>query len=294
MFGLGETLSLLCALLWAIAVICYRKAGEHCSVSAMNLFKIVLTFVLMIPTLYFTDGFIPPELSSEDWMILLISGFFGIMLADMFYLRALQLIGAGLTGITGSLYSPFVVFLSFFYLSERLNGWQIFGMGLVMAGVAVISLRKKSLAIAHPPFIGFVFAAMAVFCTAMGIVIVKPITTELPFFWIIFIRTIGGLVTMIIFNALLNRSLNPLSAWRSQGKWWLLIGAFIGQYLSTMVWVAGYKYTDASVASILNETAAVFIFILGWLVLKEDMNRRKLIGAVISVAGVLMVLQMAS
>jgi len=98
---------------------------------------------------------------------------------------------------------------------------------------------------------------------------------------------------MIIFNALLNRSLNPLSAWHSPGKWWLLIGAFLGQYLSTMVWVAGYKYTDASVASILNETAAVFIFVLGWLLLKEDMNRRKLMGAVISVAGVLMVLQMA-
>lgn len=293
MFGLGEILSLLCALLWALAVICYRKAGEHSSVSAMNLFKIVLTFLLMIPTLYFTDGFIPPELSSEDWMILLISGFFGIMLADMFYLRALQLIGAGLTGITGSLYSPFVVFISFFYLSERLNAWQIFGMVLVMVGVAVISLRKKSLAIAHPPLIGFAFAAMAVFCTALGIVIVKPITAELPFFWIIFIRTIGGLVTMLLFNALLNRSLNPLSAWRNQGKWWLLIGAFLGQYLSTMVWVAGYKYTDASIASILNETAAVFIFILGWLLLKEEMNRRKLIGAIISVAGVLVVLQMA-
>ncbi|GAA4812663.1 hypothetical protein GCM10011365_20590 [Marinicella pacifica] len=293
MFGLGEILSLLCALLWAIAVICYRKAGEHSSVSAMNLFKIVLTFVLMIPTLYFTDGFVPPELSGEDWMILLISGFFGIMLADMFYLRALQLIGAGLTGITGSLYSPFVVFISFFYLSERLNGWQIMGMILVMLGVAIISLRKKSLAIAHPPVIGFVFAAMAVFCTALGIVIVKPITTELPFFWIIFIRTVGGLVSMLVFNALLNRSLNPLNAWHGHGRWWLLFGAFLGQYLSTMVWVAGYKYTDASVASILNETAAVFIFILGWLFLKEDMNTRKLTGALVSVAGVLLVLQMA-
>ena len=293
MFGLGEILSLLCALLWAIAVICYRKAGEHSSVSAMNLFKIVLTTLLMVPTLYFTDGFVLPELSTEDWLILLISGFFGIMLADMFYLRALQLIGAGLTGITGSLYSPFVVFISFYYLGERLNGWQIFGMALVMVGVAVISLRKKSLDIAHPPLIGFAFAAMAVFCTALGVVIVKPITTELPFFWIIFIRTIGGLASMLLFNALLNRSLNPLSVWKAPGRWWLLTGALLGQYLSTMVWIAGYKYTDSSIASILNETAAVFIFVLGWLLLKEDINPRKLIGAIISVFGVLLVLQMA-
>ena len=290
--GLGEVLSLLCALLWAFAVICYRKAGDHINVSAMNLFKISLTLVLMIPTLYFTDGLMPPDLSAADWGLLLISGFFGIMLADLFYLRALQLIGAGLTGLTGSLYSPFVVFLSFFYLGERLNSWQIMGMALVMIGVIVISYRRKSLLIEHPPIRGFVFAALGVFFTALGIVIIKPVTTDIPFFWIIFIRTIGGVITMFLFNILLRKNLNPLAAMRSAGKYWLLVGALLGQYLSTMVWVAGYKYTSASVASILNETASVFILFLGWLILKEAVNRHKIVGALISIAGVLLVLTM--
>lgn len=292
--GLGEFLSILCALLWAFAVICYRKAGDHINVSAMNLFKICLTLLLMIPTLYFTDGFGLPELSAGDWGLLLLSGFLGIMLADLFYLRALQLIGAGLTGLTGSLYSPFVVLLSFFFLAERLNVWQIMGMALVLIGVIFISYRKKSLtAVEHPPIRGFVFAALGVFFTALGIVIIKPVTTELPFFWIIFIRTIGGVVTMLLFNAISRRSLNPLAIMRSPGRYWLLAGALLGQYLSTMVWVAGYKYTSASVASILNETASIFILILGWLILKEPMNARKVVGAVISITGVLVVIQMS-
>lgn len=290
--GLGEFLSLLCALLWAFAVICYRKAGDHINVSAMNLFKISLTLVLMIPTLYLTDGLIPPTLSVSDWLLLLVSGFFGIMLADLFYLRALQLIGAGLTGLTGSLYSPFVVFLSFFYLGERLNSWQVMGMALVIIGVIVISYRKKSLTVDHPPIKGFVFAALGVFFTALGIVIIKPVTTEIPFFWIITIRTLGGIATMIVFNIVLRKSLNPLAIMSSTGKYWLLAGAILGQYLSTMVWVGGYKYTSASVASILNETASIFILILGWLILKEQLTKQKLIGAVISISGVLLVLQM--
>jgi len=291
--GLGEFLSLLCALLWAFAVICYRNAGDHINVSAMNLFKISLTLVLMIPTLYFTDGLTPPDISVGDWGLLLISGFFGIMLADLFYLRALQLIGAGLTGLTGSLYSPFVVFLSFFYLGERLNTWQIMGMALVVVGVIVISYRKKSLTVEHPPIKGFIFAALGVFFTALGIVIVKPVTVEIPFFWIITIRTIGGILTMFLFNALLRKNLNPLAVMKSKGKYWLLIGAILGQYLSTMVWVAGYKYTSASVASILNETASIFILILGWLILKEPMSSRKVVGALISVSGVFIVIQMS-
>ncbi|MCX7553732.1 DMT family transporter [Marinicella sp. S1101] len=291
--GLGEFLSLLCALLWAFAVICYRKAGEKIDVSAMNLFKISLTLILMIPTLYFTDGLIPPSLSTADWLLLLVSGFFGIMLADLFYLRALQLIGAGLTGLTGSLYSPFVVFLSFFYLGERLNSWQIMGMALVIIGVLVISYRKKSMTIEHPPIRGFIYAALGVFFTALGIVIIKPVTTEMPFFWIITIRTLGGISTMVIFNLLLKKSLNPLAVMHSSGKYWLLAGALLGQYLSTMIWVAGYKYTSASVASILNETASIFILILGWLMLKEQLTTRKLVGAFISVSGVLLVIQMS-
>lgn len=291
--GLGEFLSLLCALLWAFAVICYRKAGENIDVSAMNLFKISLTLILMVPTLYFTDGLIPPALSTADWLLLLVSGFFGIMLADLFYLRALQLIGAGLTGLTGSLYSPFVVFLSFFYLGERLNSWQIMGMALVIIGVLVISYRKKSLTIEHPPIRGFIYAALGVFFTALGIVIIKPVTTEMPFFWIITIRTLGGISTMVLFNLLLKKSLNPLAIMHSSGKYWLLAGALLGQYLSTMIWVAGYKYTSASVASILNETASIFILILGWLMLKEQLTTRKLVGAFISVSGVLLVIQMS-
>lgn len=290
MIGLGEFLSLLCALLWAFAVICYRKAGDTIDVSTMNLSKISLTFVLMLPTVYFTDGLTVPELTAYDWTLLLISGFFGIMLADLFYLRALQLIGAGLTGLTGSLYSPFVVMLSFFYLGERLNSWQIMGMALVLIGVIVISYRKKSLLIEHPPITGFVFAALGVFFTALGIVIIKPVTTEIPFFWIILIRTIGGVVTMFLFNLLLKKSLNPLGILKSKGKYWLLAGALLGQYLSTMVWVAGYKFTSASVASILNETASIFILLLGWLILKEPINQRKVIGAMITVTGVMVVL----
>ncbi len=289
--GLGEFLSLLCALLWAFAVICYRKAGDSINVSAMNLFKISLTLVLMIPTLYFTDGLSPPDLTLAQWGLLLISGFFGIMLADLFYLRALQLIGAGLTGLTGSLYSPFVVFLSLFFLGERLNIWQIMGMALVIVGVMVISYRKKSLTIEHPPIKGFVYAALGVFFTALGIVIIKPVTTDIPFFWIITIRTVGGIMTMILFNLLLQKSLNPLSVMSSRGKYWLLAGAILGQYLSTMVWVAGYKYTSASVASILNETASIFILILGWLMLKEEISQRKILGAIISISGVILVLQ---
>jgi drug/metabolite transporter (DMT)-like permease len=288
--GLGEFYSLLCAFLWAFAVIFYKRAGDHFNAYEMNLFKSAFVLLLMIPTVLISDGLAIPEFTSMQFLLLIISGFVGIMLADLFYLRALQLIGASLTGITGSLYSPFVVTLSLLYLGELLYFWQYIGMVVVLLGVILVSYRKKSLTIKHPPLRGFIYAVLAVFFTALGIVIIKPISTDLPFFWIILIRSLGGFITMMLYGIILKKSLSILHVIKAKGGGWLIFGAFLGQYISMMVWVAGYKYTSASIASILNETASIFIVILSWLFLKEHLTKRKVLGVVITISGVAMVL----
>ncbi|MBL4773873.1 MAG: DMT family transporter [Alcanivoracaceae bacterium] len=290
--GLGEILSLLCALLWAFAVIFYKRAGDHFNAYEMNLFKSTFVLILMVPTVALTDGIIMPLMSQFQFWLIMISGFVGIMLADMFYLRALQLIGASLTGITGSLYSPFVVGLSLLFLGEYLQFWQYVGMLLVLFGVVLVGYRKKSLIERHPPIRGFIYAALAVFFTALGIVIIKPISNELPFFWILLIRSFGGFTSMLLYGIILRKSLSVSHVIKAKGGHWLILGAFIGQYLSMMVWVAGYKYTSASIASILNETASIFILILSWLMLGEHLTVRKLLGIMITIAGVILVLLM--
>ncbi len=288
--GLGEFLSLLCALLWAFAVIFYKRAGEHFNAYEMNLFKSAFVLVLMIPTVLVLEGTSLPTTNWQQFSVIFFSGFVGIMLADLFYLRALQLIGASLTGITGSLYSPFVVSLSFLYLGEKLQFWQYIGMMIVLVGVLVVGFRKKSLIGIHPPIKGFVYAVLAVFFTALGIVIIKPVSHELPFFWIILIRSLGGFLSMVLYGVILRKPLSMLHVIQAKGGRWLIIGTFIGQYLSMMVWVAGYKYTSASIASILNETASIFILLLSWLLLSEKMNKRKIIGVLITISGVALVL----
>ena len=303
--GLGETLSLLCAFLWAIAVIYYKKAGDHFNAYEMNLFKSVFVFALMVPTAIIADqlfattqnynylhvsGFLIPEIKVSDLLIILSSGFVGIMLADMFYLRALQIIGASLTGITGSLYSPFVVGFSLLFFGEVLTIWQYLGMIMVLSGVILVGYRKKSLDIKHPPIKGFVYAVLAVLFTALGIVMIKPISNEVPFFWLILIRSLGGMGAMMVYGLILKKSLAIFHVVKKKGGKWLIVGAFIGQYVSMMVWVAGYKYTSASIASILNETASIFILLMSWLMLGERIYTKKVMGVCITMTGVALVL----
>ena len=70
-------------------------------------------------------------------------------------------------------------------------------------------------------------------------------------------------------------------AWRK-----LVLAAFVGQFLSMVFWLGGYKFTSASVAAILNESSSVFILLLAWAWLKEPLTRRAIAGVVCTLAGV--------
>ena len=74
--------------------------------------------------------------------------------------------------------------------------------------------------------------------------------------------------------------------WRSLPWTLLIVAALLGQYVAMLLWLAGYKYTSASIASILNETASIFILLFAWIWLKKPLSRRKLAGVACTFGGV--------
>ena len=63
----------------------------------------------------------------------------------------------------------------------------------------------------------------------------------------------------------------------------------LGAYLAMIFWIAGFKYTKASTAGILNQTSVVFALILATVILKEPFTRRKLASVILAMAGVLLI-----
>jgi drug/metabolite transporter (DMT)-like permease len=66
----------------------------------------------------------------------------------------------------------------------------------------------------------------------------------------------------------------------------LVAAAFVGQFVAMVLWMAAYKYTLASVASVLGETASIFILLLAAVWLKEALSRRSVAGVVLTFSGV--------
>jgi len=56
-----------------------------------------------------------------------------------------------------------------------------------------------------------------------------------------------------------------------------------------VLWLAGMKYTLASIASALNQTSNIFVFTFAALLLREPINLQRVIGILLGVSGALLV-----
>ena len=290
--GWGELFAISSALIWALAVILFRRSGETLPAFELNLFKNFFGLILLIPTILLVNGFTLPGYSPTELFLVFMSGLLGIAVADTWYLKALNMMGASRTGIVSSLFSPFVIFLSAIFLGERLVSWQWLGFILVMSGVLLVTWRShRSVVDTADVKKGAMYGVGAVFMMAAGVVMVKEILETQPFLWTVELRIAGGICGMLVYM-LLTAKWQSVKRNFSQPQPWgtVMFASFLGSYFALILWLLGYKLIDASVASVLNETNVAFIVFLAWLMLGEQINRRKLAGLALTIGGVIIMM----
>ncbi len=288
---LGETLSLLTAINWAFAVILFRKSGESVHPIGLNLFKNILAVTLILPTMWITGDTLMRDVPARDYALLLASGAIGIGLADTLFLKSLNALGAGLLAIVDCCYSPFIILLSIAFLGESLALLQIIGVVLIVTAVlTALNERKSHGSDGRKIVMGIVWGVLAMAANAVGIVMIKPLLEQSPLLWTTEIRLMGGVIVLVAVLLLRTDRRKIWATVISSNRWgYTVSGSFMGAYVSMLLWLAGMKYTQASVASALNQTSNVFIFIFAWLFLRENMDRYKILGIVLGVIGAFLV-----
>lgn len=291
---LGETCALLAAVCWALALVLFKRSGESISPLSLSLFKNTIGIVLLVLTLPIVGEGVSTlaAMDPRDVYILLLSGVVGIAIADTMLFYALNLIGVGLLTISECVYTPSVMAFGWLFLRERIGVGGYVGAALVLLALFISSKHEP------PPgrtrgqvAFGMLVAAVSVSMMALGIVIAKPIIEVTPLFTAATIRVVGGTAVLAVIMAASPRRralyavFKPSKVWRHA-----LPGSVLGMYLAMLLWVAGFKYTDASIAAILNQTSTVFALIFATLFLKEAFTRRKFVAACSALGGVLVVL----
>ncbi len=296
----GSSLALLTAMSWAAGVIFFKKSGESMSPFALNFFKNAVAVALFAVTFLVVQEPLWAPGWGEDLFWLMVSGVIGIGIGDVLFFRSLHLVGASRSAVIETLYSPSVLLSAFILLGETMSVFNAIGGALILVGIVlVVTAKEKSSAdgdatqLSRPELVdGVITGVVSVVAMAISIVAVKPIIEQHSVLWATTMRLAGGLLIMVValpFAPILRReslqALLPHAGWR-----FAMPGAFFGTYIALFAWIGGYKYTSATVASLLNQTSTLFIVAAATLFLGETLTRRRASAVALALAGSLIVL----
>lgn len=288
----GEILSLAAAILWALAVVMFKKSGETVHPVALNAFKDVLALVLYVPTIYLAGSTLFHAAPPREYALFFASGVLGIAVGDTLLFQSLNMIGASRSALVSCLYSPFIIALSFIFLGERLGALQIAGAALIVLAVAETTRTHEGAAPLERRrlLVGVAVGVLAELVMAIGIVMVKPLLGSEPLLWAVEIRLAGGVLALLVYLMWHPRRRHITGSLVSGGmRWVTLAGSVIGGYLAMMVWLAGFKFTQASIAAALNQTNAIFVLVFAALFLGERITWLRAGAIAGAVAGAILV-----
>lgn len=288
----GETLALATAVVWSVSVILFKKSGETVSPLGLNLFKNTLTMLLVPPTMWIFGQKLFLPVPPYDYLLLMLSGVLGIGIADTLFFKSLNMLGAARSAIVDCLYSPIIILLSIFWLGEKLTLLQAAGAVLIVSAVLTIGREKGLVEITRRQLIiGILLGIAAMFTMGIGIVMIKTLLERSPVLWAIEVRLIGAAVSLFVLLGFHRNSREVIRSVVKVNSWkYMIPGSILGTYIALMFWIGGMKYAPASIASVLNQTNNIFIFVLAALFLKEEITRYKVAGIVMAVIGVFLVI----
>lgn len=286
---MGDLYAVITAVCWSSAVILFDISTKNFTAIQLNVLKnfigvfgFILTIILFsIPS---------PNFSQQDIFTLALSGFLGILIADGLFLESLRRLGSGISAVVSTIYTPTVFIIAFILFNETINLHSYIGGVLVLGGITISVFQPPKTIKKRDLYIGILFGIMANILTAYSVLIIKPIMKNNSVIYIALYRFSIGFIFGILINILKSGIKQVIQKFK-QGltNQYVILGAFLGTYLSVIFWLAGYKYTLAGRAAIYNQLSTVFIIILARVFLKEPMTSKKIIGVSLAIFGAMIV-----
>jgi len=145
-------------------------------------------------------------------------------------------------------------------------------------------------------FVGRSMAALSFVLMGLGVIWIKPILTSFKnevgvLIWISGFRLLPGSIVSLIIFLIVNSKRDLVTPFRNSKIWSpLLKGSIIGSFVAVAFWMIGMAHAKVSIASILNQTAAIFLFIFSRVILKDPITKRRVVSLIGALIGVYIVL----
>ncbi len=288
----GELAALGTAVLWTLSTLAWTSAGKHVGATAVCFVRLLLACVFLAIYGGLTRGhWWPSGASAETWVVLGVSGVAGFFLADLLIFKALLLIGPRLTVLLQSFTPPLAAQFSWLLLGDRLSGWQWLAMGVTLAGVVWVVLeRPNGASDEHDPrriAQGIILAVLGAVVAALALVLSKMGIGDYDAAAATYIRVLGGIAGMVPLVTVGRRWPSVVDSIRHpRAVPMIVLGTFLGPFAGVILYMIAVRHCPAGVVSTIIATMPVLILPGVILLYREKVSLRAAGGAVLSVAGV--------
>ena len=287
---IGEISALLTAMLWVLSGTAFEHGGKRVSSQAVNLMRLIMAVLIMSVYLTIRRGSpIPFDASPQNWLWLSISGLVGFVLGDFFLFESYVLVGTRLALLIMSLSPILTGILSYFVFGEKLSLLNMLGIVLVILGIMLVVLTKnqgEKMKLNIQPR-GLIYAILGAVGQSIGLIFSKLGMGSFDPFASTQIRLIAGTFGWILLFLIFGW-FPRLKRFTTDRKalGFTFFGAFFGPFLGVSFALTAMQHTKAAVASAIMSIMPVLILPVNLVLFKEKIRSRAILGAVITVIGV--------
>ncbi|HBB92356.1 MAG TPA: EamA family transporter [Bacteroidales bacterium] len=285
----GEFAALLTAVLWTVTALSFEQAAKRVGSLAVNLLRLGFALVFYCILSLFRSGRLFPSVADDSaWLWLSVSGIIGFVFGDYCLFSAYAVIGSRVANLLMALAPPLATLFGWMILGEKFGLKGFLGMGLTLAGIVMVVLRKPGNKFNfHYSSRGLLFGLGAAAGQAIGLVFSKYGMKDGDPFVSSQIRVMAGFIGFLVLFTILNKwSLLKLVFQRSSTVGFIASGSFFGPFLGVSFSLMAVKYTTTGIASTIMALTPVLLIPPAILLLKEKVSWRDIVGSVVAVAGV--------
>lgn len=290
---IGELSGLGCAAVWATVATAMRAASDRTSPVMINGIRCTIASVTLILMLLATGRagnlfLLPPT----ALVAILGSGIFGQALGDALFVKGMKMIGSARAFPIAATNPLLTTLMAVILLGEQVSWLGASGTVLVVSGVCLLAFRHgapKQIGVkSSSDTLGLLVALGAAISYATSNIVLKQGLVDVDLLAANLVRLAFAAILLLSFEAInSNGHINTGLDRRS-----MAIMAFAGTInaFSSLLYMNAIYHAGAAKASVLTSTSPLFALPLSLIFLKERINRRVLIGTLLSVVGIWLVL----
>jgi len=285
---IGITLSVLTAVSWSLATVLYKVGlkREDLDVIVANGVRIIPSLIFMfIITVIIGEINQISKISTWTIFLIILDVSFGIFLGDTLFLIAIRDAGVAIGHPVSYTYSLFVVIFAYLVLQEPVNIWTFVSAIFVVLGVFLLFFKAERGEGKHMVK-GLTAAILASLSWGISMTILKIILLSVPPILLNFIRLL--VLSVIIWCLILSKG-DKKNEFKKVDKKTLIIlsiGGFFAIGLGTLLFLFAMDLIGVAKTTIIASSSPLFSTILGITILKEKLDKLRILGIAIIILGI--------